>query len=134
MTQNKPENAANENAETTIDMPERTGCVRALLITVIVLGILLVGGLAVVVGTIIKRVTDDSPRPRPETINGKISISEPGFESIINVPEGAALMATEINDRKIILHLRDAEGDFLLLVNMKTGQEIGRVRLKTQKN
>ena len=134
MTQNKPENAANENAETTIDMPERTGCVRALLITVIVLGILLVGGLAVVVGTIIKRVTDDSPPPRPETINRKISISEPGFESIINVPEGAALTATEINDRKIILHLRDAEGDFLLLVNMKNGQEIGRVRLKTQKN
>ena len=32
-------------------------------------------------------------------------------------------MATEINDRKIILHLRDAEGDFLLLVNMKTGQK-----------
>ena len=115
-------------------MPERTGCVRALLITVIVLGILLVGGLAVVVGTIIKRVTDDSPSPRPETINGKISISEPGFENIINVPEGAALIATEINDRKIILHLRDAEGDFLLLVNMKTGQEIGSVRLKTQKN
>lgn len=115
-------------------MPERTGCVRALLITVIVLGILLVGGLAVVVGMIIKRVTDDSPPPRHETINGKISISEPGFESIINVPEGAALMATEINDRKIILHLRDAEGDFLLFVNMKTGQEIGRVRLKKQKN
>ena len=134
MTQNKPENAANENAETTIDMPERTGCVRVLLITVIVLGIVLVGGLAVVIGTIIKRVTDVSPPPRPETINGKISISEPGFESIINVPEGAALMATEINDRRIILHLRDAEGDFLLLVNMKTGQEIGRVQLKTQKN
>ena len=134
MTQNKPENAANENAETTTNMPERTGCVRALLITVIVLGILLVGGLAVVVGTIIKRVTDDSPAPRPETMNGKISISDPGFESIINVPESAALMATEINDRKIILHLRDAEGDFLLLVNMKTGQEIGRVQLKAQKN
>ena len=134
MTQNKPENAANENAETPKNMPERTGCVRALLITVIVLGILLVGGLAVVVGTIIKRVTDDSPAPRPETMNGKISISDPGFESIINVPESAALMATEINDRKIILHLRDAEGDFLLLVNMKTGQEIGRVRLKKQKN
>ena len=134
MTQNKPENAANENAQTTINMPERTGCVRALLITVIVLGILLVGGLAVVVGMIIKRVTDDSPPPRHETINRKISISEPGFENIINVPEGAALMATEINDRKIILHLRDAEGDFLLLVNMKTGQEIGSVRLKTQKN
>ncbi len=43
-------------------------------------------------------------------------------------------MATEINDKKIVLHLRDAEGDFLLLVNMKTGQEIGRVRLQPQKN
>ena len=115
-------------------MPERTGCVRALLITVIVLGIFLVGGFAVVVGTIIKRVTNDTPPLRPEAINGKISINEPGFESIINVPEGAALMATEINDRKIILYLRDPEGDFILLINMKTGQEIGRVRLKTQKN
>ena len=115
-------------------MPERTGCVRALLITVILLGILLVGGLAVVVGTIIKRVTDDSPHSIPETINGKISLSERGFESIINVPEGAALMAIEINDSKVILHLRDSKGDFLLMVNMKTGQEIGRVRLRAQKN
>ena len=115
-------------------MPERTGCVRALLITVIVLGILLVGGLAVVVGTIIKRLTDDSQTPMPETINEKLFLSERGFESIINVPEGAVLMATEINDREIILHLRDAKGDFLLLVNIKTGQEIGRVRLKAQKN
>ena len=134
MTQNKPENAANENAETEIDLPERTGCVRALLVTVIVLGILLVGGLAVVVGTIIKRVTDDSPPPNPQTINGSLSVTDTGFESIINIPEGSALMATEINDKKIVLHLRDAEGDFLLLVNMKTGQEIGRVRLQPQKN
>ena len=134
MTQNKPENATNENVETTKDMPEQTGCVRALLITVIVLGITLVGGLAVIVGTIIKRVTVGSPPPRTETINGKNSISEPGFESIINIPDGAAIVATEINDKKIILHLRDAEGDFLLLVNMKTGQEIGRIRLNTQKN
>ena len=115
-------------------MPERTGCVRALLITVILLGILLVGGLAVVVGTIIKRVTDDSPHSIPETINGKISLSERGVESIINVPEGAALMGIEINDSKVILHLRDSKGDFLLMVNMKTGQEIGRVRLRAQKN
>ena len=134
MTQNKPENAANENAETEIDLPERTGCVRALLVTVIVLGILLVGGLAVVVGTIIKRVTDDSPPPNPQTINGSLSVTDTGFESIINIPKGSALMATEINDKKIVLHLRDAEGDFLLLVNMKTGQEIGRVRLQPQKN
>jgi len=134
MTLNKPENPAKENAETTIDMPERTGCVRALLITVIVLGILLVGGLAVVVGTIIKRLTDDSQTPMPETINEKLFLSERGFESIINVPEEAVLIATEINDTEIILHLRDVKGDFLLLVNIKTGQEIGRVRLKAQKN
>ena len=138
MTQNKPENAANENAETEIDLPERTGCVRALLVTVIVLGILLVGGLAVVVGTIIKRVKDDTPSqtalPNPQTKYGSLSITNTGFESIISVTEGAALMATEVNDKKIVLHLRDAEGDYLLLLNVKTGQEIGRVRLEPQKN
>lgn len=109
-----------------------------MLVTVIVLGILLVGGLAVVVGTIIKRVTDDSPSQtellNPQTNNGSLSITDTGFESIISLPEGAVLMASEVNDKKIVLHLRDAEGDFLLLVNVKTGQEIGRVRLKPQKN
>jgi hypothetical protein len=138
MIQNKPENAANENAETEIDLPERTGCVRALLVTVIVLGILLVGGLAVVVGTIIKRVTDDTSSQtelsNPQTRNGSLSITDKGFKSIISVPVGAALMATEVNDKKIVLHLRDEEGDFLLLLNVKTGQEIGRVRLKPQQN
>lgn len=109
-----------------------------MLVTVIVLGILLVGGLAVVVGTIIKRVKDDTPSqtalPNPQTKYGSLSITNTGFESIISVTEGAALMATEVNDKKIVLHLRDAEGDYLLLLNVKTGQEIGRVRLEPQKN
>ncbi len=115
-------------------MPERTGCVRALLITVIVLGVLLVGGLAVVVGTIIKRVTDDTPPPSVDSSKGSLSMTDTGFESVISVPEGAKLIATQTNDKQIVLHLRDDEGDFLLVVNVKTGQEIGRVRFEAQKN
>lgn len=115
-------------------MPERTGCVRALLITVIVLGVLLVGGLAVVVGTIIKRVTDDTPPPSVDSSKGSLSMADTGFESVISVPEGAKLIATQTNDKQIVLHLRDDEGDFLLVVNVKTGQEIGRVRFEAQKN
>lgn len=107
-------------------MAARPGCVRALMTTVVVLGILLVGGLAVVIATIVQRVTSGSETGDAMPSAGSVA---PSFSSHLSVPDGAALLDTRINDRHIVLHLRDAEGDFLLLLNVKNGQEIGRVRL-----
>lgn len=94
--------------------------VKTLLTVVIVLGILLLVGLAVVVGTIIKRVNDPSTA----------KIKRPGFGKVmLQVPENAELLGTETTADRLVLRLRDDLGDFLLVLDIRKGVELGRIRL-----
>lgn len=94
--------------------------VKTLLTVVIVLGILLLVGLAVVVGTIIKRVNDPSPA----------KIKRPGFgEVMMQVPENAELLGTQTTADRLVLRLRDPQGDFLMVLDIRKGIELGRIRL-----
>lgn len=90
---------------------------------VIVLGIILVSGLAVVIGTIIKRFNDPQPAARATR-------SLAGFGEVsAHVPQNARLINIQATNKQLILHLQDKEGDFLLLLDMRTGAELGRIRL-----
>lgn len=93
--------------------------VRALLIVTIGLGVLLVVGAAVVIGTVIKRLNN------PETIPQK-----PGFGTTeISIPDDAQLLSVENGDARIVLQMRDGQGAFLVLLDPRKGTERGRIRL-----
>ena len=109
-------------AETTSDVPAGPNpkTVRVLLIVTIGLGVLLVVGAAVVIGTVIKRLNN------PEAIPQK-----PGFgQSEISIPAGAELVGVENGDARIVLRLNDEDGPLLILLDPRKGTEKGRVRLK----
>ena len=113
-------------AETTSDVPPsdiqgpNPKTVRVLLIVTIGLGVLLVVGAAVVIGTVIKRLNN------PETIPQK-----PGFgQTEISTPAGAELVGVENGDARIVLRLKDEDGPLLILLDPRKGTEKGRVRLK----
>lgn len=90
---------------------------------VIVLGIILVSGLVVVIGTIIKRFND------PQTA-ARATRSLAGFGEVsAHVPQNARLINIQATNKQLILHLQDKEGDLLLLLDMRTGAELGRIRL-----
>jgi len=89
-------------------------------VIVIVLGIILVSGLAVVIGTIIKRFNDPQAAPHSSAGFGEVSA---------HVPQNARLINIQVTNKQLILHLQDKEGDFLLLLDMRTGAELGRIRL-----
>lgn len=111
-------------AETTSDghTPNPT-YVRILLITVIGLGVLMVVGAAVVIGTVIKRLNN------PETIPQK-----PGFgQTQIEVPAGAELVGVENGATRIVLRLQDEDGPLLILLDPRKGDEKGRIRLQATK-
>jgi hypothetical protein len=96
--------------------------VRILLITVIGLGVLMVVGAAVVIGTVIKRINN------PESIPQK-----PGFgETEISIPADARLLRVENGDARIVLRLEDKNGAFLILLDPRKGTEKGRIRLTKQ--
>ena len=115
-------------AETTSDVPPsdiqgpNPKTVRVLLIVTIGLGVLLVVGAAVVIGTVIKRLNN------PETIPQK-----PGFgQTEISIPAGAELVGVENGNARIMLRLKDEDGPLLILLDPRKGTEKGRVRLQAE--
>ncbi len=93
--------------------------VRTLLIVVIVLGVLLLAGAAVVIGTIVKRVFSTQAAP-----------TRPDFGTIeLMVPTGAQLVSVENGAVRVVLRLRDTHGPLLIFLDPKNGEETGRIRL-----
>ncbi len=98
----------------------RSRYVRTLLIVVITLGVILLVGMAIVVGTIIKRVSN------PET---NVPV-KPGFgETQIQLPVGSKIDDVIATDGFIVVRVRDALGNLLILLDPRRGEERGRVRL-----
>ena len=96
--------------------------VRILLVTVIGLGILMVVGAAVVIGTVIKRVNN------PETIPQK-----PGFgKTVIPIPYASQLVDVENGETRIIVKLKTNDGPLLILLDPRKGTEKGRIQLKSE--
>ena len=96
--------------------------VRILLITVILLGFLLAGGAAVVISTVIARLSaPEGPMARD------FELSE------IVIPAGARLVEVGNGATRIVLHLEDKGGPLLVLLDPRKGKETGRVRLIEEK-
>ena len=113
-TQNPPDGETEEGAKA------RLRYVRTLLIVVITLGVILVGGVAVVVGAITKRVSDPKSN----------ALVRPGFgETQIQLPAGSEIDDIIASDGRIIVRVRDAGGTMLILLDPRRGEERGRIRL-----
>ena len=96
--------------------------VRALLVVVIVLGVLLVGGLAVVVGTIIKRLND------PDTVAETKSKRSFGEIQTL-VPAGNRIVSMQTTADKLVVQMSGPDGESLLVYDVRKGQELGRIKL-----
>ena len=111
-TQNPPDGETEEGS--------RSRYVRTLLIVVITLGVILLSGVAVVVGTIIKRASS------PES---NVPV-RPGFgETQIQLPAGSKIDDVIAADGRIVVLVHDARGNLLILLDPRRGEEQGRIRL-----
>jgi hypothetical protein len=100
---------------------------RALKILVISLGVVIIAGTAVVVGTIIHRIGE---RGEPGDRNApRGGAAGPAFGDVrIDVPRGSRIEQSHVVDDRIILRLSTREGATrLLVIDLKTGREIGRI-------
>ncbi len=94
--------------------------VRTLLVVVIGLGVVLLVGATIVVGTIVKRINN------PEA--GAPVLSGFGTQ---HIDIGTArLVDVENGDTRVILRLEDVDGSLLVFVDPRKGIETGRLRLK----
>ena len=102
---------------------------RGLKILVAVMGVMLVVGLAVVIGTIVHRATQRPPAASTVTPAAAPAV---GFgHAAVTLPAGARVLEMHGAGERLVLLLQRADGsEMLLLIDPNTGAEIGTVDLK----
>lgn len=97
--------------------------VRGLKIAVIAMGILLVGGFAFVLATIVYQASRAKPAATPQA-----ALAEwPGELDLAN---DATIAAMALDGDRLALHLNSAAGPEILVLDLKTGKVVSRIRLK----
>jgi hypothetical protein len=101
---------------------------RALKVLVVVLGVLLVAGFAVVVVTIMSRM---GQRATPVSAAARAA---PFGNTSVMLPENALVMEVQGAGDRILLRLDLADGtEMLLVLDAATGTELGRIKLDHEK-
>jgi hypothetical protein len=94
--------------------------------TVIILGVLLVVGFLVMVGTIIYRMANPKP---PQMATGKVTA---GPVLDLPMPAGARVRAMTLNEGKLAIHLDTGKrGEEIVVIDVRKGRELSRIRINS---
>lgn len=98
--------------------------VRALKIAVIVMGILLVGGFAFVLAAIVYQASKGGQESRaPAAVLS-------GFEAELPIPKDATITSMSLDGEQLALHLNSAAGQEIVVIDLRTGKTLARIKLK----
>ncbi|HEU4475996.1 MAG TPA: hypothetical protein VFR71_04795 [Methyloceanibacter sp.] len=100
--------------------------VRALKIAVIVMGILLVGGFAFVLAAIVYQASRGGQEPAQVQGVMAESVGE------VAIPKDATISAMSLDGDRLALHLSTAAGPEIVVLDLKSGSVISRIRLKSE--
>lgn len=97
-------------------------------IAAVVMGVMIVVGIAVIGVTIAKRLSGAAEHPAPSIVGGSASVDAPSAigDLVIPLPAGARIVSTEIDGRRIAATLRLIDGGTaILLLDAETGETLG---------
>jgi hypothetical protein len=117
--------ADNSPAPGTVFTPRQ---VKALKVAVIVMGVLLVGGFALVLGAIVyqaSRLGQDAPAARNP------AASDQGAAQV-TVPPGANVTAMDLDCGRLALHLNGSNGPEVIVIDVGSGRVLARIKLKPE--
>ena len=100
--------------------------VRALKIAVIVMGILLVGGFAFVLGTIVYQASRGGQSRAPAAV----VLGDRAGE--LAIPKDATISSMSLDGDRLALHLNSAAGAEIVVLDVASGRVISRVKLKPE--
>ncbi len=106
--------------------------IRLLKAIVIGLGVLLVAGLAVVVGTIVHRAGQLAPAPPAAAVTTEITSAAPSAfgSKKLDLPPGSRLIEIHPEGDRLILRLRQVGGnEQLMVLSLITGERLGIIDL-----
>ncbi len=98
--------------------------VRVLKFAVIVMGILLVGGFAFVLAAIVYQASR----------GGQSGVAS-GGEAVpaeLQIPKDASITAMSLDGDRLALHLQSPGGPEIVVIDLKTGKTLARIRLKPE--
>ena len=99
------------------------GGMKAVKLAVLVMGVLILLGTAVIIGTVIRRATSGAPAATAATTGGA------PFVALLDEPAGTAIAGIVPARDLLAVHLRGGGPDRVLLIDPATGATIGRLSL-----
>ena len=95
-----------------------------------IMSVLLVGGTVVVIGTIIYRAMTYESKSSSQ-ITAQSTEPAQGFSKLdVEVERGTLVSQIEIDGDRMAVHVTKAAADEILIINIRSGELIGRVNLK----
>ena len=91
---------------------------------VIVMGLVLVAGFGFVVATLIARVTNLKSETQLVGPGGRFGITD------VQIDKGDIVRSVNLTEDRMAVHMSGAQGEEIIIVNVKTGVELGRFRLR----
>ncbi len=96
-----------------------------------IMSVLLVGGTVVVIGTIIYRAMTYQSKSSSQITAQQSSGPIQGFSKLdVEVERGTLVSQIEIDGDRMAVHVTKAAADEILIINIRSGELIGRVNLK----
>ena len=106
---------------------------RRLKMAIAIMTFLLVAGTLVVIGTIIYRAMNYEGNRVAKT-NVRVDTETQGFSKLdVEVDPGTLVTQIEIDGDRMAVHVTRASVDEILIINIRTGELIGRVNIKERK-
>lgn len=93
-------------------------------IAVSVMGILLVAGFGLVVATIVSRASNPQAATRVIGPGGQFGVND------IHIDKGDIVRSVNLNEDRMAIHIAGSQGEDIIIVNVKTGAELGRFQLR----
>ena len=109
--------------------------VRLLKIAVIVMGILLVGGFALVLATIVYQASTlgEKPAGAPAAPAATASEGERTKQGALSIPADAKVLSMSLDGDRLALHLQSSAGSEIAVIDVTSGKVLSRIRLNTTK-
>jgi len=93
-------------------------------VAVAVMGVLLVAGFGLVIATIVNRASNPQSAERVVGPGGQFGVSD------IQIDKDDIVRSVNLNEDRMAIHVAGAQGEDIIIVNVKTGKELGRFRLR----
>lgn len=105
--------------------------VKALKIAVVVMGVMIIAGVALIIGRILYLASQ--PRPKPEPAAVTIPLTRPATDHLVKLPQGAVVEQTTLSGNRLLVRFRAGGKSELVVYDLSSGEIISRVRFTDAK-